>query len=244
MLTIAIPNYNRSDYAVESFKNVISSDLVSEICIVDDFSDEEIYLNLVDTIQKKQEVDESYKKVKIFRNDTNLGAFLNKVESVRRSSNDWVILLDSDNIIDLDYLEIIKNLKDTKTIYSPSHAICASKSLDYTNLSGTILDRELYKQIITKGDTSMDCVLNTGNFYFHRDTYLECVDKELEKIIPLATDVFYLNYLWFKNIEGAKFEIVRDLKYQHRLHQGSYYVNNSAGSSKVLGEIKNTIKEL
>jgi len=221
MITLSIPNYNRSELVIESFTHVLNDDRINEIIISDDFSDIEIYNDLNNKIQNINNP-----KIKLYRNDSNLGAFLNKKKSVTLSKNDWIILLDSDNIINTDYIDTIIDKNDTKTIYCPSHAICSSSIF-----------------ITSNGRSIWDCIFNTGNYFFYKKTYLECIDKEEIIKNPFAADVYYMIYLLFKNIEDSKFEVVADLSYHHRIDSASYFLNNSFNSEKFVNEIIEDIKK-
>ena len=194
MITLSITNYNRSELVIESFNKVLSDDRINEIIILDDFSSMDIYNDLRTRIDNLKNP-----KIKLYRNDSNLGAFLNKKKAVSLSSNDWVILLDSDNIIDTDYIDNIVDKKDIKTIYCPSHAICDSPTLNYKNYIG-VLSKEDYKNNLSIGRSIWDCIFNTGNYFFNKETYLECI--ETEEIIkdPFAADAYYIIYLWFKKL--------------------------------------------
>ena len=240
MITLSIPTYNRIDFLFESFSNVISSEVISEVCIVDDFSDIQVYNEVYNRIEKIKIDNKYFNKIKIHRNEKNLGSFLNKLECVKKSSNDWIILLDSDNIINLDYVDIVSKLADEKKIYAPSHAICDSQLLNYTNHSGKIINKDEYKNILKGTDIVWDCIFNTGNYFFNRKNYLKCIEEEESIENSFASDAYYLIYLWFKNLDDSKFEIVKDLKYIHRLHNDSHYIKTS-GSFNFLNRIKSRV---
>jgi hypothetical protein len=237
MITLSIPNYNRSELVIESFTHVINDDRINEIIISDDFSDIKIYNDLNNKIQNINNP-----KIKLYRNESNLGAFLNKQKSVILSNNDWIILLDSDNIINTDYIDTIIDKNDTKTIYCPSHAICSSSRLNYKSCV-SVLSKKDYKNIINNGRSIWDSIFNTGNYFFYKKTYLECIDKEEIIKNPFAADVYYMIYLLFKNIENSKFEVVNGLSYHHRLHSSSYFLNNSYNSEKFVNGIIEDIKK-
>lgn len=237
MITLAIPNYNRSDYVIESFIKVLSDDRISEILICDDHSNINIYNDLVSKASHLSN------KITIHRNEKNLGSFMNKLTCVKKSKNEWIILLDSDNDISIQYLNSLDGLRDEKTIYAPSHAMCNSPLLDYTNYSNIILDKQLYIEKVTTGRTiNWDCILNTGNYFFNRNTYLNSINLEENIIESYAADAYYLIYLWFKNIDGAKFHIVDGLKYNHRLGNSSHWVSQSNNSNQVVNLIVNKVR--
>ena len=133
-ISLAVTSYNRSNKTVRSFSNVLSDDRITEIIIVDDHSDEKTFNDLSSQINLL-----GYSKLKIYRNTKNLGAFLNKCRAIDLASNDWIILLDSDNIIDASYLDSLPTELDEKIFYLPSVAECISPNLDYSRYSGKLL---------------------------------------------------------------------------------------------------------
>ena len=96
MITVAIPYYNNEKYLEKTLELPLSSDFVSEIIIHDDCSD-----NIIQS---------DHPKIKIYRNEHNLGAFKNKYLAVSKSTNEWVYLLDSDNYFFENSLDAIKNI--------------------------------------------------------------------------------------------------------------------------------------
>ena len=73
MITLSISNYNRTDWVIRSFINVINDDRISEIIICDDFSEIGNFEKLSQLINQLNS-----KKISLYRNDSNQGAFLNK----------------------------------------------------------------------------------------------------------------------------------------------------------------------
>jgi len=243
MITLAIPSYNRSHYVIESFLRVLDDYRITEILIVDDCSLESEYSKLESLISSFKD-HSAFSKIRLIRNEKNLGSFFNKKKCVDESKNEWVILLDSDNSIDVSYLDSLTNKNNLNFLYTPSHAKCSSKLLDYRKYSNEIIDRNKYKRILNQErNLSWDCILNTGNYFFNRNTYLECINKEEILVDSFAADAFYLIYLWMKNIEDAKLEVVSGMEYDHRLHEQSHWSMNSQSSDNfVLKIIEDTIK--
>ena len=237
MISLCIPTYNRSKFVISAFDKVIDDERISEIVISDDFSDESMFNELSEKL-KKIESD----KIKIFRNELNKGAFVNKYEAVRKASNEWVILLDSDNIIDLNFIDNLPDIKDPDTLYLPCHAICESPHLDYREFSDVIIGIEEYTKLTNSQEPKIQCLLNTGNYFFNKNSYLEAVANEKNIIESYGVDVFYLIYLWFKLKNSNKLKIVKDLKYYHTLHNGgteelSHYIKTQRESSIALNKI-------
>jgi glycosyltransferase involved in cell wall biosynthesis len=118
-ISIAIPTWNRSEMTVQSFYEVYDDDRVSEIVIVDDASDMKIYEEL-------KAMTDSLSKVTLYRNLQNRDCYENKYTAVSYATNDWVILLDSDNKIDKSYLDIIFGLEWDKNTSQPQHSTIRS----------------------------------------------------------------------------------------------------------------------
>ena len=241
MITLAITNYNRSNLTIESFERVINNPLISEIVIVDDKSTESIFQDLTEKIKN---INNS--KIKLFRNSENIKAFSNKIESVKKSSNEWVIVFDSDNILTEDYLYSIPQKLESNFYYLPSHAMCASNYLDYNKFANTVIDKNDFKNLVSSEDIITHCLLNTGNCLVNRNTFLEAINCEPYLLNCYAADCVYLIYLAFKNTRDFKLKVVDNMKYYHRINsknygneQTSYYEENSIQSEKFVSYLKN-----
>lgn len=198
---------------LESFEKVYDDPRISEIVISDDHSDREIYYQLESVLS-------AFPKVKLFRNDFNMDCYKNKRQAVELCTNEWVILLDSDNIINKDYLDRIYEAWkwDEDTIYTPSWAM---PHFDFRAYSGHLYSKETIQSIINKpmGET----MLNAANYFVNRNQYLKVWENGVD---PVTSDSIFHCYNWLKN--GNKIMVVPNLHYQHRVHDGSHYKNNVA----------------
>ena len=236
-ITLAVPNYNRCNFVVESFIQVLNQGLIDEIVINDDGSDENIFLSLKKEIQYLNS-----DKIKLYRNPENLGAFLNKLETVKKATNDWVILLDSDNKISIDYLLSIPKELDETCIYLPNRGVCSSDLLNYDIFLGKNITKEDYLNMYLSEEPRTQCLLNSGNYFFNKHSYIKSVESESEILNSYAADVYYLIYLWMKNIEGANMLVVKNMNYTHHLHnsgteQGSHYQKYARESADFIKRI-------
>jgi len=244
MISICIPTYNRTNMVLESFSEIIDNEIISEIIIVDDNSVIDMYNDLSKMINNLNS-----NKIKLFRNEKNKKAFLNKIESVSRAENDWVIILDSDNILTRDYIDSIPSELDETTFYLPSRARCDSPYLDYRDFVNINIDKNDYKNL-DMNNVKVQCLLNTGNYLVNKKTYLKAFELEENILECYALDPFYHTYLCFKNIDNFKLNIVTGMEYYHRLHNGgglesnSYYIENSYNSSQFQKQLVNRILEL
>lgn len=229
-ITLAIPFYNTSQYFLEAVEYALSNDFVSEIVVNDDCSNEEEWNNLnaiVNTLNNP--------KIKLFRNEANLGGFRNKYIAVQNSTCEWVYLLDSDNHPTEKTLDLIKNIEDPDPdfCYIPQTLLLYNKSEEYTN---QVTYNFKYEKIgideaqdaLLKKTKMFDWFLNTGNFIFNRDKYLERLKGgylNLEEPVYACSIAF--SYHWMSN--GGFYKVVTGMEYYHRLRSDSYW--NSCGSN-------------
>ena len=239
MISLAIPNFNRSGLVIEAFIKVINNNLINEIIIVDDCSSIEVFDKLVVFI-----ADLNNNKIKLYRNDVNLKPFMNKYETVKKCNNNWVVLLDSDNIINNDYIKIISKLnKEDDIIYTPETLYKTNNGgvgWTYKEFNNMFINKNNIKSYINS--SNFETCLNTGNYYFNRKKYINVINNNYNDVKLSVNDALYFSYLWL--LSGNKIKVVPDLYYIHRIHEGSWYLNNYDGCIASTSDIKRKIKEL
>lgn len=214
-ITVAIPYYNNECYLEQAIKPFLESEFVSEIIIHDDCSETQIK--------------SSNSKIKVYRNDVNLGAFKNKYLAVLKSTNEWIYLLDGDNYFFENSLDVVKSISTQRgRYYSPSQLHLVDDGLD-SNLDGKIvkydfgiIDSVKAKSLLTSGIGEFEWFINTGNFFVNRDDYIDAMKDifEDDSYPYFEADAIVFCYNWLKN--GNTIEIVDDLWYNHRLRSNSY----------------------
>lgn len=233
-ISLAIPTFNRVDLLFQSFDKVKDNDAIGEIVIVDDASDGNVY----------KEIEERAKwipKIKLFRNEQNRDCYYNKFTAVSYCSNEWTILLDSDNTIDFNYLYRLSQISqwNPKTAYLPS---LAAPHFDYRKYEGLEVTKENVREFME--DSTFRTCLNTANYFVNRDFYIKCWDGSIN---PHTSDSIYMNYLYLKN--GGSLYIVPSLTYQHRVdNHGSeekgHYISNCHKTGNFHAEVEQKLKEL
>jgi len=238
MISLAVTNFNRSDSVVEAFIQVADNDKINEIVIVDDCSDHDAYIKLWNLISALNNG-----KIKLYRNKVNLGPYRNKCTAVKKCSNDWVILLDSDNVIDNNYIETIQTLDKEDNILYVSETLYreGKKGIGwcYKDFNKLIIDKENIKEYIDL--EYFEAFLNTGNHFFNRARYLQVVGSKKREVDLSINDAIYFSYLWLLN--GNKMKVVPDLYYIHRATKDSWWVTNSKECIYAAAEISKRIKE-
>ena len=229
MITVALTTYNRTDMLYESIAHIIDDKRISEIVISDDCSPHELYNSIA---WKYHEVE----KVKCFRNDTNLDCYKNKRQAIKRSTNEWVVLLDSDNIIRTDFIDTLFEQGDWNHswAYAPEFA---RPHFDFTKLTGETISKNNISSLLPIGNCAT--MLNAMNYFVNRDEYLRVWDGKCD---PVTSDSLYHNYNWIKG--GNSIHVTAGLQYDHRVHDGSHYKNNVQRTPRgfhndILNKIKN-----
>ncbi len=238
MITVAIPYYNCEKYLEQALEIPLSSDFVSEIIIHDDCSDNKI--------------ESTHPKIKVYRNETNVGAFKNKYLAVSKSTNEWVYLLDSDNYFFENSLEIVKNINTQRgKYYSPSQLHLVDDGLD-PKLDGKIVkydfrsvDSNEAKELLKSEFWEEFCwFINTGNFFVHRDDYIQSMkDVYEDSNYPyFEADAIVFCYNWLKKRNSI--EIIENLCYNHRVRSNSYSHSVGNRNTNSLEYHKNLMAQL
>lgn len=228
-ISVAIPTFNSSIYLEALLKKVINIESVNEIVVSDDASH-------ISDFEKARVICENFEKkikIKLLRNEKNIGAFKNKLKVINACSNSFVYQIDSDNIpgknIEKAIQKILSNSVDEKTIYYPhkmnqfrkyrlfSHidnrknVIYSRKSL-ILNLSDIKLFLNGRKNPFI--DKHIMWVLNSGNFIVDKNLYNEAMEPALGIEQPLSSDAVAISYYWLKY--GGKIKLTKDLWHYHR----------------------------
>lgn len=230
-VSLCITTYNRTDLLYESFRRVIDHPLISEILIVDDCSDMQITAQIWNRFQ-------SHAKIRVRRNETNLGCYHNKKHAISQASNDWVILLDSDNIIDNDYVNRIETLMtagvNPTTIYQPDWG---RPHFNWTAYSGLIVNKGNVSRYAH--EASFTTALNAMNYFVNKGEYLRVWEDRPE---PWTADSLLQNTRWIEG--GNSIYFVPDLSYEHRIHEGSHYREHQHKTGNLYNELVQRLKQL
>jgi hypothetical protein len=227
-ITVSIPYYNRSDLVMETIKPLLYITQVDEILICDDCSPSDDFEKLINNTC-------NFDKVKIVKNVCNFHNQHNKRNALSFAKNEWVLLLDNDNIAKQYFFDcFIKNDKlDENLIYHPAFA---SPNFDYRKLNGFTITKENARDFCRHSFFST--LLNTNNYFVHKGTYLSCYEYDAK--IRGADGIFF-SYNWLK--AGKGIYIMNDSQYFHRVHDGSEFLRESKSNMELLnywfGKFKN-----
>jgi glycosyltransferase involved in cell wall biosynthesis len=229
VLTLALTHFNRFALLQESFAKVIDDPRIVEIVISDDHSTDGSWEKILAAYHP-------HPKAKLHRNKENRDCYRNKRAAVLRSSNPWVILFDSDNIIDPSYLNALESEGELQnnTFYCPDFA---QPHFDYAWLGGSTITRSNVCDFSKKGN--LLCALNTANYVVPKDGYLAVWGSEQD---PHTSDSLWQAYCWLAN--GGQIKFVKGMRYQHRVHDGSHYKLNHHKTGSFESKAKDAILSL
>lgn len=245
-ISLVIPNYNRTNILLEAFINVLSHPAICEVLVQDDDSAN------VGSVERMLGYVGS-PKIRLLKNQKNLGTFFNKRVAVSHATSPWCILLDSDNIIDSAYVDRLATVPWSKNeiiapqrlLHHPDNCLGSKERtfFDYAAFVGRDID---FRFAATNWDVQhLPVLLNTGNFFVNREAYAEAFEiNSFGREVDIA-DVAYFNYLFLKRSPDNRIRVLDGQEYVHRVHPGSYYLNNSQLSPAANARLKELfLKEL
>jgi len=230
-ISLCIPTKNRYDSFlnryVEQYIRYLDNMIISEIIICDeDGGDYNKFLN-----------NQIYKpyicngKLKIFKNERILGVFENKLKVVSLSNNEFVALIDSDNFCDESYFTTVREYIINNKQSLSKHIILAPSrgkpNFDFTQYSGEIITTKNLGLFFNRSDYGV--LLNTGNYVLTKSIVNNIKYHRSQEILTKisACDVMYFILLAFQQFTDFEFHIIKDLSYDHSLHDDSEYIKTN-----------------
>ena len=257
-ISVAITTYNSSRFIRELLSRLSRNNIINEIIIHDDYSEEKEYENILQSVS-------SYKNkkkisIKTYRNNSNIGGFKNKYLAVEKCTNSNIYLLDSDNILSNSFSQFFNEdffeglNKDY--LYLPSHIYLFKKNYLLSSFKKSSLRKIVDEDLILNIETiqkeisnnvicykPMDWILNLGNWFFNKDSYLDKLKEGYEsKNKMFAADGIAASYHWLKN--GGSLFLKKDFYHFHRLRPDSYYSSSSTEVSNLSEQYIDLIKKL
>lgn len=252
-ISLCIPHYNNSNYINDLLENTIDDDRINEIIICDDRSYDNERKNLIKLVQN---LNLKFDKIKLYLNNNNIGCYHNKLYTLSKCSNEWACLIDSDNIINKNYIDILYlfNNWNDNLIYAPMWAKTFkdnlqhvnSPGLNYSQFKNQYIDSKKYIELFeSNNNINFKCLINTCNYFLPVKKYINIMKKYnyvRYKIDCLDSNVLFSDWI----LNNNKVYIVENLIYKHRLHNNSNYIlsNSKKYSVEVENNILNKLKNL
>jgi len=231
-LSLCIPTMNRWSFLEVNLPKYLEIPYIHEIVISDETGE--------DAAKIRERFTDP--KIKIFVNAERLGAFRNKEEAVRRATNEWAALIDSDNFAPLSYFEAWISYIQThpmapSIVYAPSRTIPINghNGFDYRDFIPCALTKQTYGTL--KDHRMMECLINTGNYIVHRQFYLDSSDPAYAHFFTTVNAWEAKLRTWLLLNKGGTYVFPANLEYYHSVHDGSLYLNTASEVGRYRGPI-------
>jgi hypothetical protein len=147
---------------LESYFKYLNDGIINEIVICDETGDD--YQKIMNTFG-------DVPNLKVFKNDSVLGVFKNKLKVASLASFDYIALIDSDNFADETFFKTAREYISGNGHLFSSHLILAPSfakpNFNYKSFEGNIVTKANLKDVYySAGFTTL---LNTGNYIIHKN---------------------------------------------------------------------------
>jgi glycosyltransferase involved in cell wall biosynthesis len=218
--------------AFEAVRRVVADPRIAEVVVSDDASEPSEYRRLCELLA------ELGPKVRIHRNDRNRGPLWNKHRAVSLCASEFAIVFDSDNRLDASYVDRLFGAAPWRRdcFYCPEYA---RPRFDLRLFGGVTVDLALVRRTMLRDphDRRIDVLLNVGNHLVPVQRYVEVIGPFRD--LPVHVDAFVASYLWLRR--GGRLHVLRDLAYDHRIHDGSYSQATREEATREIAEIRGAI---
>lgn len=230
-ISVSITTFNRAEWTIRCFENIINHPIVDDICILDDCSTDGSFEILNNAFG-------GYDHVRVIRQLFNRKMSQNKADAISFAKNDWTAIIDSDNVFHEEYVSALKNVPSNywtpEIIMLPSFA---KTEFDYRQYSGIMIDINNAKEVISS--PMGNCLFNTCNFVvnknFYGSVYINNPDHK-------ASDTIWHNYNHL--LAGGKLFVVPGMEYIHTVHPESGFMEDVHYNMKMVEEVRNRIINL
>lgn len=222
LISVALCTYNGERFLPEQMDSILAQSYKNlEIIIVDDCSTDKT----VDIINAYAEKDD---RIKLFRNEVNLGFNKNFEKALSLTSGEYISISDQDDIWLPQKLEILlKNIKNNRLIFSNSSYLGDSKQGRLLNNFRLPVN---YKGILLRNHVTGHTSL------LHRDF--------LNFVLPFPTDGYYDWWMGFVASYHNKIAFLDEVLTLYRVHAGSVVQSRLDAGNIKKQEFENTLKML
>lgn len=230
-LTIAIPTMNRWIFLKDTLPIYLARPEVREVIVCDE-TGEDVKAITASSFGKNP-------KLRLITNEKRLGIYQNKRKAISLAgagADTWVALLDSDNIFNDDWFEMIAELDYTNPL--KLYATADFKELNIQTgqvrypaerFSGRTVTKSSWNSLIM--EPSANFIINDGNWILH-STAIKHLPEDVKSSDLQASDAIFMLRRLILN--GYSITYVRDLEYIHTVHPGSSWLQTEEESMKIM----------
>ena len=215
MISIVTASYNYEQYISETIQSVLNQTYSDwEMIIVDDCSTD----NSVEVIKSFND-----KRIKLFVNEKNLGLKGTVKRGIEEAKGDWVVFLESDDMITPDYLEkkiqIAQQYPDVNLIFNDCEFFGDEKRIE-------LFSKRLKKTRKILSKKQYPCNLFYDFFVSNKIFTFSSVMVKREELLKInfdpKLDCLLDWHLWIQLAYSGKFYYVDEQLTRWRLHTKSY----------------------
>jgi len=217
LVSIALCTYNGETYISSQLDTIINQTYGNiEIIVVDDGSTD----NTLPILKHYEETG----KIKLYRNNTNLGFIKNFEKAISLCTGDYIALSDQDDLWELNKIELLVNtIGENMLIFSDSEFI------DREGKSLGKVKSQFHNFV--KGDISIAVIFDTcvpGHAMLFK--------KELlNYLFPFPSDLFHDWWVTYTAAALGRITYVKDILVKYRQHPASY--TDALGTKKAVKDI-------
>lgn len=229
MISVAITHFQRYPMILDSFRDIVDNENISDIVISDDVSMDGSYEDLREALKP-------FEKIRLHRNSVNLQMSINKVTAISLAQEAYVAILDDDNQFDNSFINALveRGIMEDTIINVPEFA---KTEFNFTKYSGEIIDTNKAKEYMV--DPMFRCLLNCCNYLVPKNRYIEVFEPDAS---VGQADTIAFNYQWLKR--GFKFYVVPGCQYVHKIHPSSGFLSNLEYNMAKAKHFENLIMQL
>lgn len=222
-ISVCIPTMRRFSFLKESIPKYIANPHVTELIITDETGED--YDAITTTF--------SDPKLRVYKNERRLGSVENKQRAASYATSDFIAIIDSDNFADLQYFEAFKRYISTHEVTDRSVFLpyAAKPNFYYTQFIGKTLNKLTIRQYWPDIETC----LNTMNMIISREFLAKfniMDDKPMCDQTSGSYDALYFSLYALFHM-NATLIVVPDMEYEHRIHDGSWFIESEERSKPV-----------
>lgn len=214
-ISICITTYNRFDQFLSVIipKYLEYTKYVDDIVVVDDASDD--YDKLLAVYGHFHPI------VRVFRQETNVGLLKNKITACAKAKNDWICIMDSDNLAPLhEYFEILEQEWISHGV-KEDYIYSASVGLPLFVLSpNDVPEGKIDKAIWKERYQHSACkpwYINNCNFVLHKSLATILARDDYTNVVPYSYDTAFM--VWVAMKHNYTLYFVPQMMYHHTIHQ-------------------------
>jgi FkbM family methyltransferase len=158
-------------------------------------------------------------KLRLYSNESQLGAFLNKQKAVSYARNAWVAVIDSDNLAPPSYFSAaLRALGDPRVVHMPSRLLAYKSSTEFDHRK--FIGRNITQENVAAGfDGAVETLLQSGNFVCSKSMFMKATASYGLERQCNGLDALYKSCLLLR--AGAILRVTPGMEYYHAVHDGS-----------------------